>query len=64
MSDITIVGLGVLNVDQVTYETVRAIRRSKEVLYVDTGVATRAFLQNLCPKVTSLYETSYCDAGD
>lgn len=63
MSDITIVGLGVLNVDQVTYETERAIRRSKEVLYVDTGVATRAFLQNLCPKVTSLYETSYCDAG-
>jgi precorrin-6B methylase 1 len=63
MSDITIVGLGVLNVDQVTYETVRAIRRSNEVLFVDTGVATSAFLEKFCPKVTSLYATSYSESG-
>ena len=63
MSDITIVGLGVLNVDQVTGETERAIRRSNEVLYVDTGVATRGFLQEICPKVTSLFATSYQESG-
>ena len=59
MVDIYIVGLGVLNVDQITRETERAIRRSNEVLYVDTGVATRACLEGLCPRVTSLFETSY-----
>ncbi len=59
MIDIYIVGLGVLNVDQITRETERAIRRSKEVLYLDTGVATRACLEQLCHKVTSLYESSY-----
>jgi len=63
MSDISIIGLGVLNVDQVTYETERAIRRSKEVLYVDTGVATGAFLQKFCPIVTSLYASSYSESG-
>ena len=58
VTDIYIVGLGVLNVDQITRETERAIRRSNEVLYVDTGVATRAFLDGLCSKVTSLFESS------
>ena len=59
MVDVYIVGLGVLNVDQITRETERAIRRSNEVLYVDTGIATRTYLTGLCPKVTSLFETSY-----
>ena len=63
MVDVYIVGLGVLNVDQITRETERAIRRSNEVLYVDTGVATRAYLNSLCPRVTSLFETSYEEAG-
>ena len=63
MVDIYLVGLGVLNVDQITRETERVIRRSNEVLYVDTGVATRAFLESLCPRVTSLFETSYEEAG-
>jgi hypothetical protein len=63
MPDISIVGLGVLNIDQITYETERAIRASNEVLYVDSGVATRAFLQKLCPKVTSLYEESYSESA-
>lgn len=62
-AEINIVGLGVLNVDQITRETERAIRASKEVLYVDTGVATRPFLETLCPKVTSLYEICYEAVG-
>ncbi len=63
MVDIYIVGLGVLNVDQITRETERAIRRSNEVLYVDTGVATPAYLESLCPRVTSLFESSYEEAA-
>ncbi|UCE58731.1 MAG: hypothetical protein JSU63_14960, partial [Phycisphaerales bacterium] len=59
MADIYIVGLGVLNVDHVTRETERVIRRSNEVLYVDTGVATQAYLEGLCPRVTPLFATSY-----
>ena len=61
--DIHIVGLGVLNVDQITRQTERAIRRSNEVLYVDTGIATRTYLESLCPRVTSLFETSYQETG-
>ena len=63
MADIYIVGLGVLNVDHITCETEVVIRRSKEVLYVDTGVATRTYLESLCPQVTSLFETSYAEDG-
>ncbi len=63
MVDITIVGLGVANVDQITREAERAIRGSNEVLYVDTGVATRAHLESLCPQVTSLFETAYEESG-
>lgn len=63
MADIYIVGLGVLNIDQITRQTERAIRRSNEVLYVDTGVATRTFLDGLCPKVTPLFATSYEESG-
>jgi precorrin-6B methylase 1 len=61
MADIYIVGLGVLNVDHLTRETERVIRHSNEVLYVDTGVATRRYLESLCPRVTSLFETSYAE---
>ena len=61
--DIYIVGLGVLNVDHLTRETEGVIRRSNEVLYVDTGVATRMYLESLCPRVTSLFETSYEEEG-
>lgn len=63
MVDIHILGLGVLNIDQITPQTERAIRRSNEVLYVDTGIATRSYLEGLCPRVTSLFETSYRDTG-
>ena len=63
VTDVYIVGLGVLNVDHITRETERAIRRSNEVLYVDTGVATRTYLTTLCSRVTSLFETSYEEDG-
>lgn len=57
--DIWIAGLGVQTATQVTREVEQAIRDSREVLYLDTGVATRQFLSELCPRVTSLYEESY-----
>lgn len=63
VADIYIVGLGILNVDQMTRETERIIRRSKEVLYVDTGVATRTYLESLCPLVTPMYERCYEEDG-
>ena len=63
MADITIVGLGVANVDQITREAERAIRAANEVLYVDTGVATHTYLESLCPRVTSLFETAYEESG-
>jgi len=61
MTDIWIAGLGLETVQHITREVERAIRASREVLYVDTGVATRAFLEELCPVVTSLYEQSYLE---
>ncbi|HEX3742663.1 MAG TPA: SAM-dependent methyltransferase [Bryobacteraceae bacterium] len=57
--DIWIVGLGMQTATQVTGEVEQAIRGSQEVLYVDTGVATRSFLCELCPRVTPLYDESY-----
>lgn len=59
MVDLYIVGLGVANVDHVTREAESAIRQSREVLYLDTGVATQRFLEQRCARVTSLYEESY-----
>src|SRR2546425_219321 len=59
MTDIWIAGLGLQTVNQVTREVEQAIRASKEVLYVDTGVATRTFLETLCPRVTPLFDESY-----
>jgi len=61
VTDIYIVGLGILNVDHVTRETEGVLRRCHEVLYVDTGVATKAFLEGLCPRITDLYQTSYAE---
>jgi Tetrapyrrole (Corrin/Porphyrin) Methylases len=59
MTDIWIAGLGLTTVGQVTREVEQAVRVSREVLYLDTGVATRQYLQDLCPRITSLYEESY-----
>jgi Tetrapyrrole (Corrin/Porphyrin) Methylases len=63
MTDIWIAGLGLETVAQVTREVEQALRASREVLYLDTGVATREYLRGLCPRITSLYEESYAEAG-
>jgi hypothetical protein len=61
MTDLWIAGLGIQTVGQVTREVEQAIRASREVLYLDTGVATRPFLEGLCPRVTPLYAQSYSE---
>ena len=61
MTDLWIAGLGIQTVGQVTREVEQAIRDSREVLYLDTGVATRPFLEGLCPRVTPLYQQSYSE---
>lgn len=64
MIDVTIVGLGVRNVDHVTREAERALRGANEILVVDTGPATVPFLAKLGPRVTPLYAASYREGGD
>jgi hypothetical protein len=61
MTDLWIAGLGIQTVTQVTREVEQAIRDSREVLFLDTGVATRPYLESLCPRVTSLFEQSYAE---
>jgi precorrin-3B methylase len=63
MTDIWIAGLGLQTAGHVTREVEQAIRSSREVLYLDTGVATKSFLEPLCARITSLYEESYLDEG-
>jgi precorrin-2 methylase len=55
--DLWIAGLGVQTVGHVTREVELAIRDSREVLYLDTGAATRQYLETLCPRVTPLFES-------
>lgn len=64
MKDITIIGLGVAAPDHVTPQGDRAIRAANEVLYVDTGIATREWLEARCPRVTNLYESCYTEGGE
>src|SRR5271157_4892793 len=59
MTDLWIAGLGIQTVNQVTREVEQALRASREILYLDTGVATQRYLEGLCPRVTSLFEQSY-----
>jgi hypothetical protein len=61
MTDVWIAGLGIQTVGHVTREVEQAIRDSREVLYLDTGAATRPFLEGLCPRVTPLYWQSYSE---
>jgi len=56
---IYIAGLGLQTVTQITREVLEACRMSQEILYLDTGVATRTFLETLGPRVTSLFDESY-----
>lgn len=59
MTHVWIAGLGLQTVTQLTREVEQAIRQSREVLYLDTGAATRQHLETLCPHVTSLFDESY-----
>ncbi|MDJ0907996.1 MAG: SAM-dependent methyltransferase [Woeseiaceae bacterium] len=63
MTDIHIVGLGVSSIHQITREAEQAISVSNEVLYLDTGAATRRYLEERCERVTALHESSY-EEGD
>jgi precorrin-3B methylase len=62
MTDLYIAGLGLQTVAQITREAEAAIRASREVLFLDTGVATKSYLETLCPRVTPLYDESYSEA--
>jgi hypothetical protein len=59
MIDLYIAGLGLQTVTQITREVEQAIRGSIEVLFLDTGAATRQYLETLCPQVTALFDESY-----
>jgi len=61
MTDIWIAGLGIQTVNQVTRQVEQALLASQEILYLDTGVATKRFLEGLCQRVTSLFEQSYSE---
>ena len=60
---ITVVGLGIVGVDQLTREAERAVRSANEVLYADTGIATQTVLESLGPKVTNLTQ-AYVEQGE
>lgn len=59
MIGLWIVGLGLRSIAQLTREAEQAIRASREVLYLDTGVATQRYLRTLCERVTPLFGQSY-----
>lgn len=59
IADITIVGLGMVPPDEATPQVERVLRRAREVLFVDAGPATRAWLGRRCQRVTSLFEEVY-----
>jgi precorrin-2 methylase len=62
-ADITIVGLGLVAPDHLTREAERAVREAREVLYLDTGIATNAVLSAISDNVTSLFAESYQEDG-
>ncbi len=64
IADVNIVGLGMRLPDHATSETERVIAACNEVLFVDTGIATAAWLRGLCPRVTDLYAASYHERGE
>ncbi len=59
--DITIAGLGMVAVRQITAEVQAALRRSNEILYLDHGFGIQRYLAELCPRVTDLYPIGYRD---
>ncbi|MEO0388570.1 MAG: SAM-dependent methyltransferase [Pseudomonadota bacterium] len=63
MPEIYLAGLGIRSVAQVTRETEAALRLCREILFLDTGLATEAWLSSLGPQVTALYGESYAETG-
>ena len=61
MIHLWIAGLGIQTAAQITRQVEHAIRQSHEVLYLDTGAATKEALEALCPRVTPLYWQSYSE---
>jgi precorrin-3B methylase len=61
--DIYIVGLGIVNIDQITREAEACIKKSKQVFYIEKGIGIDEFLTQLCPNVTNL-STEYVINGD
>ncbi|KIN92474.1 SAM-dependent methyltransferase [Thauera sp. SWB20] len=57
--DVYIAGLGIAALDQVTPEVERALGKSKEVLYVASGIGIKEYLQTKTSKVTDLSPISY-----
>jgi uncharacterized protein YabN with tetrapyrrole methylase and pyrophosphatase domain len=53
-ADITIAGLGTVNIDHVTRQVEAALASSAQVLFLDEGIATRAFLEARCERVVDL----------
>lgn len=60
-ADVLICGLGLCPPDDVLPRTERALRRVNEVLFVDTGPATAAWLAARCPVVTPLFAEVYAE---
>jgi uncharacterized protein YabN with tetrapyrrole methylase and pyrophosphatase domain len=56
---VTILGLGITGLEHVTAQADAALRAADEVLFVDAGVASEAFLRARCPVVVDLYAESY-----
>jgi len=57
--DIYIVGTGIIPALHLTREAEAAMRRSKEVLYIDKSFGSEEFLNSLCPNITDLHAASY-----
>jgi precorrin-2 methylase len=56
---VTVVGLGITGIDQVTREAEAAIRRARRVYHVDAGLAADVWLRSLQADVVPLFETAY-----
>lgn len=59
MTHLYLAGLGIRSVAQVTRETEAALRACRTVFYLDTGAATRIYLESLCPAAIDLYQDVY-----
>ena len=52
--DLYIVGLGIVNVDQITKETEYILKKSKKVYYVENGIGVDEYLQSMCDNAVNL----------